>query len=87
MELSNEWLYRGLLAIYNYQTEDEKTSEITKHDNMVGFNGVDSNILSSFAKSYKNYGRLSPAQLVICRKKMLKYAGQLAKIANGEIHG
>lgn len=85
MELHNAWLYRGLLAIYDRQTEDEKASDLTKHENMVGFNGVDSVILSSYAKSLKEWGRLTPKQIAICRKKMLKYAGQLAKIANKEI--
>lgn len=85
LETDNNWLYRGLLAIYDRQTQDEKESDLTRHDNMVGFNGVDSVILSSYAKSFKQWGRLTPRQIEVCRKKMLKYAGQLAKIANKEI--
>lgn len=85
LETNNVWLFRGLLAIYDRQTEDEKSSELTKHENMVGFNGVDSNILTSFAKHYKQHGWLSKKQIEITRRRMLKYAGQLTKIAQKEI--
>lgn len=82
MEMDNIWLIRGLMAIYNHQTEDEKASALTKHENGIGFNGVDANILTLFAKHYKEHGWLSNRQLALIRKKMAKYAGQLAKIAN-----
>lgn len=85
METDNRWLFRGLVAIYNKQTADEKSEAITRHENGVGFGGVDANILSSFARQYLERGFLTPKQVHICRTKMLKYAGQLAKIANGEI--
>jgi len=78
---SDAWLLRGLMAIYNYQTSQEKSSMATTEDNGVGFNGVDAFILTKFAEDYKKYNRLSPKQMDLTRKKMLKYAGQLAKIA------
>jgi hypothetical protein len=37
------------------------------------------------ARFYKDRGFLSPKQLMHVRKKMLKYSGQLAKIANKKI--
>lgn len=85
LETNNDWLIRGLLAIYDRQTQDEKSSEITVHENGIGFNGVDANLLSSYARYYREEGWLSKKQIEYARKKMLKYAGQLARIANGEV--
>ncbi len=85
LETDNRWLFKGLLAIYDRQTEDEKSSEITKHENSIGFNGVDANILTAFAKHYKEHGWLSKKQIDLTRKKMLKYSSQLSRIANGEL--
>lgn len=79
------WLIRGLLAIYRHQTDSEQNAGMTKEENGVGFNGVDSAILSDMAKQYLNRNFLTPRQIAIVRDKMLKYSGQLAKIANGEI--
>lgn len=79
----DKWLIRGLLAIYAHQTEEEKASDTTKEDNGIGFNAFDASILSDMAKQYKDWGRLTKRQLVIVRKCMKKYAGQLARIANG----
>jgi hypothetical protein len=78
----NRWLIKGLLAIYNKQTEDEKSSEITKHDNGVGFSACHSNILTSYAKFYNARGFLTEGQYRYARRAMQKYAGQLARIAN-----
>ena len=80
---NNEWLIRGLLAIHSRQTDDERQAGQTVHDNGIGFNGVDAEILSSFADQYKRYRRLTDRQMEIVRKKLPKYSGQLVKIANG----
>ena len=85
MDTNNEWLYRGLLAIYDRQTADEKNDGVTKHENSVGFSGCDSSFLSNAARFYKQAGFLTPRQLSKVRKAMLKYAEQLAKIAAGVI--
>lgn len=82
IETDDKWLYRGLLAIYDKQTEDEKAHDLTHHENSVGFNGPDSNIMSRFAKSLKKYGHLYAQDKAECRKRLLKYCKQLAKIAN-----
>lgn len=76
---------RGVLAIYKYQTEDEKRDEFTKHNNGVGFNGPDSPFLSSLAQQYQRKGYWSEKQLYCARKRIRKYAGQLVKIANKEL--
>jgi hypothetical protein len=90
------WVVRGMLAILQYQTAEEKTYGQTVEDNGVGFNGVDAEILTSFCDQASRvlaerqndplrYTRcLSPKQMEIARKKMLKYAGQLARIANSK---
>ena len=90
LEESDAWVIRGVLAIYNRQTADEQQSQCTKHYNKVGFSGVDSQILSSFAQQILRHrveshprfaSPLSPRQLEIARAKMRKYAGQLARVA------
>lgn len=82
IEHDDKWLYRALLAIYNRQTEDEKNSEVTQHENNVGFNGPDSNVMTRYAKRYQRYGMLYGSEKNDCRKRLLKYCKQLAKIAN-----
>lgn len=82
---SDTWLMRGLVAIYNKQTEDEKSVGVTSHDNGIGFNGVDAFILTSIAQQFIARGSVSPKQKDIVRKKMVKYAGQLTLIANGQV--
>ena len=77
------WILRGSVAIYRFQTDQERASEATLEDNGVGFNGVDAYIMSSFAEQVINGYTLSGKQLAIAQKKIVKYAGQLTKIANG----
>ena len=94
LQTSDVWLFKGITAIYRFQTDQEKNAEHTIEDNGVGFNAVDSTILSSFAEQIIQWNEapvkrfrspLSDRQVVIARKAMLKYAKQLAKIANKEI--
>lgn len=73
---------KAVVKIYERQTFDEKVSHETKENNGVGFNGTDAKIMSSFAEFYQQRGYLSPKQLMIARKKIMKYAGQLCKIVN-----
>ncbi len=84
IETNDKWLLKGLIAIYDRQTADEKTMKATIEFNGVGFNGVDSEILSSFAQFYKRAHFLTDAQLRIARKKMVKYAKQLDQIAQSK---
>ena len=69
----------ALVIIYNNQTYDEKVVGNTVEHNNIGFNGLDGDILSSFAKQYIVRKTLSPKQMVIAKKKMPKYAGQIFK--------
>ncbi len=86
------WLARGLVALLARQTADEVSAQATKHDNDVGFNGLDGPILTSFAIQTQKWlatppnerrynSPLSPKQLPIARRKLDKYAGQLVRIA------
>ena len=73
---------RGVLAIYNRQTDGEKIDDNTHESNGVGFNKIDAEILSSFARWFYAHGYLTEKQTAIARKKIMKYAGQLVEIAN-----
>lgn len=82
----DRWLIRGMIAIWERQTEDEQSTESTEEQNGVGFNGLDAPILSSMvAQIQRPHGRLSVRQMEVIRKMMKKYAGQLTKIANGAL--
>lgn len=81
LETNDKWLYQGITAIYNRQTADEQAAGETTHQNGVGFNGVDAQIMSSFAEFLAKTGFLTSKQKIIARKKMKKYAGQLLMLA------
>ena len=90
-ETNDVMLERSIIKIYECQTDDEQSTQDTQHRNNIGFNSCDANILSSFAvqiatnTGWRTEGeRLSHKQRALARRKMLKYSGQLAKIANGK---
>jgi hypothetical protein len=82
LETNNGFLCRSVVKIWNRQTTDEKICKGTSHENGRGFNGTDANILSSYAEFFTTRGYLTEKQLVLARKKMMKYAKQLAIVAN-----
>lgn len=84
LEERDDAVIRGLLAIWKFQTTTEKDFQETREHNNVGFNAVDAGICSSFVAFYKKAGFLTKNQMVIARKKIMKYSGQLTKIANKE---
>jgi len=75
------WLFRGVLAIHNQQTADEKKTESTNHNNHRGFTGADAKFLTSIANQIWGGFGLSPKQVFVTRKKMMKYAAQCANLA------
>jgi hypothetical protein len=83
--ISDKWVTEGVIRIFEYQTASEQDSHQTSEDNGVGFNGVDAELLTSYAKFAIKSGFLTKGQMTYARKKMLKYSGQLAKIANSKI--
>lgn len=76
------WATKGLLTIYKYQTAEEQNIGQTKDHNGVGFSGVDSEILSSFAEQVNRKRNLSIKQIAILHRLMPKYARQLMRIAD-----
>lgn len=87
LETNDLAVLRGWLRIYELQTEDEKQIQTTRYNNGVGFNGFDGEILTNMIENFKKWGNLTEKQFALLKKKMMKYAGQLAKIANGEVTG
>ena len=76
-----QWAAHAISALYERQTQAEKDTQHTSELNGRGFNGFDSEILSSFAEQIKRGRTLSPKQLAIAFKKLPKYAGQLQDIS------
>lgn len=72
----------ALAKLYACQTADEQAIGETRVQNGMGFNGADSRILSSMAEFFKKTGFLTPKQLVVVRRKLVKYNKQLTRIAN-----
>ena len=83
IETNDEWLRKGIVAIYNRQTHAEQTTLETKSLNGMGFNGVDARFLSAMAQNIQKGWTLTPKQASTSRRMMRKYCGQLVKIANG----
>ena len=82
MEQHDSTVIKCMRQIYNRQTEYEQCIGGTTEANGVGFNGCDAEILSSFCRFYNERGYLTDKQIAIARKKMKKYARQIAEIAN-----
>lgn len=85
IKTDTRWLLRAIAAIYKKQTEDEQSNRATSHANNVGFNGVDAEFLSQAAERYHQGWNFSEKYIAALRRAMLKYSGQLTKIANGKI--
>lgn len=72
---------RGILAIYNRQTQDEKSTDTTRHTNNVGFSGADASRGSYYARWIMSGRHLTGEHLSKARAIALKYRGQLLQIA------
>lgn len=75
-------LYGALKKLYSQQTADEQNTGETIENNGVGFNGADASFLSSTAEFLIKTGFLTDKQKVVVRKKLIKYAKQLTRLAN-----
>jgi len=82
IQSNDKVLYRAIKKLYAEQTADEQASGETKHQNGVGFNGVDAKFMSSIAEFLNRAGFLTSKQKVIARKKLVKYNKQLTRLAN-----
>lgn len=78
---------RALVAIFNKQTFSEKSSNLTNHDNMLGFSSADAKTGSLTAKFFLAHKRLDQWQMDLWLRdfrghpRITKYARQLNLIA------
>jgi hypothetical protein len=82
--IDDRWLERGILAIGKYQTASEVARCDTHLYNKCGFNGSDGHFMISLFKILLKGYHLTEKQKFVARKKMIKYAGQLLRIATKE---
>jgi hypothetical protein len=73
---------RALVVLYDRQTRDEKLADATRHHNNRGFNHGDAKALGYWARLVIAKRELYPNTLAQARRRLMKYAGQLAVIAN-----
>lgn len=77
-----KWCRRALIVLYQRQTADEQSATRTKHDNDRGFNQPDAPLGSRLARKAMTPQLFEPNEVIAARKLLMKYAGQLARIAN-----
>lgn len=85
LETNDKMVVRSLLKLYQRQEIDEINSKETIHSNGIGFNAYDAPYLTAIAKYYLKTNRIYISDLKRVRKKLIKYSGQLTKIANKEM--
>jgi len=73
---------RCLQKLYARQTTDEQESRTTHHSNGRGFNAIDAEVMTGIAIWYREKGFLTSKQLLVVRRKLTKYVGQLLEEAN-----
>jgi DNA-directed RNA polymerase subunit RPC12/RpoP len=86
LRTNQKMVERSLMKMWALQTSSEQDSKETQFINGCGFNKPDGVVLSRFVENLQRYGSFkSDKQVAYVRKKLLKYVGQLTKIANGQI--
>jgi len=78
-------LANALVNLYERQTLDEQSAQMTKYHNGVGFSACDAEILSSLAEWWARKNFFTDKQANLVRRKLKKYCGQLVEIANDKI--
>ena len=87
MDVSDDAVMNALVIVFENQTEDEQRSELTMHDNGIGFSGADAEFMTSLAKQVYKSGSLSPKQMNWARKIMKKYWKQVFQHYDGDLSG
>jgi len=88
LEKNDKAVERAVVAIYNLQTNTEKSAESTMVLNDIGFAANDAPMGSYLAKWILSGKKLSGKFLMIARKMAIKYRKQLLEIAlNGNKNG
>jgi hypothetical protein len=73
---------RGIVRLYQRQTEDEQAGGLTRHLNGRGFNATDAKLGTYLAKWILDKKSLDKAWLDRARTMCVRYAGQLTEMAN-----
>lgn len=81
LETDDYWLCRGLMAIYKYHQFNQTYHSYRCKD--VKFTPLDARDLIPLAELCLQGKALTQLQIRVARPKMLKYAENLARIANG----
>ena len=82
IQTNDRVLYKALKTLYNEQSESEQEDSETIESNGSGFNKVDAEFMSGIVKFLDERGFLTDKQKEVTRKKLVKYAGQLTRLAN-----
>ena len=77
LDRNDKAVYRAILLIYSFQTDEEKYMGTTKTVNGKGFSKFDVEVLSSFATQLRRGQELTLKQMYVARPKIKKYAGQI----------
>ena len=78
----DKFVCRALKKLYDRQTEGERLSKETHVTNGEGFNKIDADVLTNICEWGLSHGRLTGKQLMLVRRRIMKYSKQLARIAN-----
>jgi hypothetical protein len=78
LRTNNEFLEEAIRIIYEHQTMEEKMWHSTHCINNTGFNKIDAPDLSHYANLITHHGHLQGQALANARRRMVKYARQLA---------
>lgn len=76
------WAKKACVAVYALQANNEKRNDISSEHDGVGFNKNDAPILSGIARKIQNRRTLSTTDLEHLKKKMPKYACQVAHLSD-----
>lgn len=77
LDRNDKAVYRAILLIYSFQTDEEKYIGTTKTVNGRGFSKFDVEVLSSFAMQLRRGQELTLKQMYVARPKIKKYVGQI----------
>jgi hypothetical protein len=80
LSTNDEAVKRAIAAITARQTSQEVRAQATIDRNGRGWNGLDAKFMTSLAAQLLVNNWLSPRQLVVARRKLMKYAGQLLAV-------
>lgn len=82
LRTNTTWAERACVAVYELQADNEKRNDISSEHDGVGFTKNDAPILSGIARKIKNRRTLSATDLEHLKKKMSKYACQVAHLSD-----